>query len=151
MQARTREMCEVFNVVNELKESPVGFSELSHRKRKDILKPANEVLDLFLDKVIGDDVRDQGRYLLSMIKRLFPRGKYKEFIVNEFESLEDYSSLDRKKRQIYGRHSYKVFDEILKKVSGSEDPETHRQFMSARFRCIHKNQASYEPLIKEPF
>ena len=147
---RVSELAQVFNVVVDLKEAPIGFSRLSHRDLQRKLQPANEVLELFLDKVIGDDVEDKARYLLLLIKKLFPRGKWKNFIVNEFDNLEDYSALDRNKKKTYGRQKYKVFDEVLKKVSGSEDPETHRQFMSARFLCIHQEHQNFRPLVAKP-
>ena len=84
------------------------------------------------------------------IKRRLAGGKWKSFVVGEFDKLEDYFKADRTKRQINGRNNYKIFDEVLKKVSGSEDPETHRNFLDARFTSINQKKPRFKPLIEKP-
>ena len=54
--------------------------------------------------IIGKNVQDQAGYLLWNIKRRLTGGKWKSFVVGEFDKLEDYSTVNRTKRKIYGRN-----------------------------------------------
>ena len=137
-------------IQSELHQPPLGFSQLSVQERRRFLKPLNDLMDLLLNKVIGDSVHDQAGYLIGRIKKLYPRGRHMNIVVSEFEGLADYASLSRQQRLTHGRQRYKVFDEVLRKVSGSDTPETHRQFMNARFHSMHHQSEDFTPLVRQP-
>ena len=47
-----------------------NFSSLDARKRRVLLKPANDVISSFLAKVVGDEKVDQMGYFMWHIKRI---------------------------------------------------------------------------------
>ena len=95
-------------------------------------------------------MEDQAAYLLWNIKKLFKGTSYLNFIFADFESLKDYSTLSKAERKNYGRYGYKIFDQVLAKMSGSDNQETHRKFLEARYNALHSSKQNFVPLIEEP-
>ena len=88
--------------ISEIRGPEIRFRELTSADRR-IFQSANDVLSVFLQKVVGIAVEDQAAYLSWNIKKLFKGTSYLNFIFADFESLKDYSTLTRAERKNYGR------------------------------------------------
>ena len=140
---------DVKQAIDLLRPPTFRFSELSARSRRDRLMKANVTFIALLEKVVGTQKKQQVRFLLWHLKRLQPRGAHVHAVLNDFNKLEDYSTLTRAKRK-HQKRNYKIFDMTLAQISGSDDQETHRSFLNSRFNAIHSEKQDYKPLCELP-
>ena len=132
--------------ISALTQPPLRFSTLDDRKRREDLKPANDTLIAFMAKSVGVNVEDQAGWLLYHLKRLYPNGKHLEVIMEDYKQLRDFSSVSTHLRRNYTRAQYKIFQNAVKKFSGSTSMDTHRQFLKAQYSAMHQTKAGFHPL-----
>ena len=91
-----------------LKEPPLNISDLNPRQRRDKLNPANTTMAYLLEKTVGSRKEDQATWLLDYLKRLFPKGGHLKQVVEDFQTLDDFSILSKSKRKTYWRSHFAV-------------------------------------------
>ena len=136
---------DVLQSVDSLIVESLQHSTLNERERRDSFKEAHSVISAFLGKIVGSSKIDQVSFLLQHVKRLLPRGGHIKGVAEDLKSMKDFSTLSKNERKSYGRNVYKYFDIMIKKVSGSNDPATHRNFLSSRFMSMHKKELIQQP------
>ena len=136
---------DVLQSVDSLQVEAFPHSTLNERERRDSFREAHTVISNFLGKIVGSSKVDQASFLLQHVKRLFPKGGHIKYVVDDFKSLKDYSTLDKNERKTYSRNYYKTFDVMIKKVSGSNTPAVHKAFLSSRFMSMHKRSLIQQP------
>lgn len=146
---RYNELMEVQKKVDDILAPFVKFSALGSRKRRNLLKTANEVFSSFLGKLVGPDKADQAGYLLMHLKRVHQKGGHMTMVLDDLDRFPDYSALSTTKRKYLKKTAYKLFDKTLSKISGSDDQDTHRKFLNARYYAIHHASENFKPLTEE--
>ena len=147
---RRIQLQEVYDKVDDISEPPLNFTSIPRERRRVDFKDANDVMTLFLEKMVGDAKTDQVSYLIYQIKRILPRGKHINAIVADLEPLKSWTDLSKNERKTYRRDVYKVFDETLLKFCGTDDIEAQRKFLNARFQVIHGEKENFTPLVEQP-
>ena len=124
-----------------------GFTIFLERKsnadldvdEKNPVERNQEVIDQ--SGVIEDESASQVLSLIQQLKKLLPNGEHVNAVIEEMKTLKDFTNLEKKQRKNESRYSrYRPFDNLLKKVSGSNEPATHRKFLCSRFQAIHKQE-----------
>ena len=107
-----------------------------------------------LEKTVGSRKEDQATWLLDYLKRLFPKGGHLKKVIEDFQPLDDFSTLSKSKRKTYRRSHYKIFHTIVEKMSGSNTMDVQKRFLSARFSAMHmprqQIQQAPEEIIIQP-
>ena len=125
-----------------------GFTISIERKRanadldvdeKSPVEQNQEVIDQ--GGIIEDDSASQVLSLIQQLKTLLPNGEHINAVIEDMKKLKNFTNLEKKQRKNESRYNrYKPFDKLLKKVSGSNEPATHRKFLCSRFQAIHKQE-----------
>ena len=101
------------------------------------------------EKAVGDDVQNQAGWPILHLKRLFPKSSHLRVVIDDFGSLQNYSSLNEYQRQTHEKRVYDVFDTIVAKISASKGMKDQRVFLNSRFHKSHSNKPQYTPLINQ--
>ena len=128
---------------------PVEFSRMTKREKRTKLRGVNRSIDAILDKTVGPEKMEHGRFLIYQLNRLFPRTRWLSFISTSIDSFQNYGVMTKAQRKSLGRTVYPIFDNFFTKICGSSDMNVQRSFLDARFRSIHADNATYEPLIPD--
>ena len=122
--------------LRELGEEKLSFSSASVRQKNDHWRKESNVFASYLEKIVGSDKQEQAAYLLYQLRRLYPQGSHISVCVDDFKEMKDFSTLskDGRKRRA---PTYRAFDNLLSKMSGSGDRATHKKFLNLRFAAIH--------------
>ena len=135
--------------VENLDFAPLQISSLSPRVLRDQLREANKIFSTLIEKIVGREKAEQATFLLQHLKRLYREKTHLSFVMKDLEALPDYGTLTKDERKRYHRRLYRNFDELLQKMSGSSEEETHRSFLSARFAAMHQSKVNFKPLVEQ--
>ena len=78
-----------------------------------------------------------------------PRGFHVSGTLKDMKPLKSWSKLSENQSKCYKRGWYKALDEALLKFSGSDNLETQRDFLKARFQAIHVDKVIFTPLVEQ--
>ena len=144
---RDEEFDEVHQKIEEiesLQEPHPKFSSMNPRQRSEKFRLAHEVLSALIEKAVGVDHKDQVGFLMYHLKKLCPKERVLAAAVDDFKSLKNFNTISKKQRK---SSHYKTFDKLLVKVSGTNNPDIHRNFLQVRFWAIHGKESGAKPLI----
>ena len=143
---RLEKLSRLEGVLHELEEEKLSFSGASVRQKNDHWRKESNVFVSYLEKIVGSDKQEQAAYLLYQLRRLYPQGSHISVCVDDFKEMKDFSTLskDGRKRRA---PTYRAFDNLLSKMSGSGDRATHTKFLNLRFAAIHQMEEDYQPLV----
>ena len=133
--------------VNELEEEKLSFSNASKRQKNNHWKKECEVFESFLGAIVGRDSRDKAAFLLYHLRRLYPDRSLISICVDDFQEMRNFSTLPKDGRKSRAP-TYRVFDNLLSKMSGSLEQEVHRKFLDARLAAVHQMEEDYKPLFR---
>ena len=126
---------------------PLEFSQMSKRQKSTQLRGVNSSIDAILDKTVGPDKTEQGKFLIFQLIRLFPQTGWLSLISTSIDSFKNYGEMTKAQRKSLGRTVYPIFDKLLELFCGSSEMEVQRSFLNARFNSIHADSPTYKPLI----
>jgi len=133
-------------VVNELEEEKLSFSNASMRQKNDHWKKESEVLESYLGTIVGRGSRDKAGFLLYHLRSLYPSRSHISICVDDFKEMTNFSTMSKDGRKSRAP-TYRGFDNLFSKMSGSSDQEVHRKFLDARFAAIHQMEEDYKPMF----
>ena len=122
------------------------FSSMNLRQRSEKFRLPHKVFSALIEKSVGGDQKDQVAFLMYHLNKLCPRGGVLAAAVDDFKSLQNFNTISKKQRK---SNRYKIFDKLLVKFSGTNNPDIHRSFLEVRFWAIHGKERGAKPLIEK--
>ena len=122
---------------------PLAFSQMRKRERKTKLRHVNKTFEALLEETVGTEKSEQGKFLIFLLKRLFPQTGWLSLISKNIGSFKNYGEMSKFQKKSLGRTAYPIFDTFFEKIIGSSDMEVQRSFLNARFNSKHADNPDF--------
>ena len=107
----------------------------------------NKDFNSFVEKFVGShQPQDKAALYLHQLRQLYPKQSHLSVCINDFVKMKDFSELSKNGRRSRSQ-IYRAFDELLTKMSGSDDQTTQKLFLNKRFTAMHIHKEDYEELL----